>query len=68
MENNKLHSDLALFNGLDKSQFPLIIIHDLNKGTEYKFSGNFSLNEINQFVFELKAIKTRGLAHKKSHG
>ncbi len=51
MEKNPLHINMAEFNGFEKSDFPVIMIHDMVKGYDFKFTSNFTLEELNKFIF-----------------
>ena len=50
MEKNILHSDLAKYNGLDQNSFPIIMVHDMMKGLDFKFTGNYTLEKLNEFI------------------
>lgn len=50
LENNSLHNDLAKFNGLNYNDLPIIMIHDMVKGYDFKFSSQLTLEELNKFI------------------
>ena len=52
IENDSLHSQLVQYNGLEKSQFPIILIHDMMKGYDFKFIGELTKESLNEFVIK----------------
>jgi len=51
MEKNPLHINIAQFNGFDSADFPVIMIHDMVKGYDFKFTSNFTIEELNKFIY-----------------
>ena len=50
IEKNTLHSDLAKYHGLDMSESPIIMVHDMMKGLDFKFTGEITVEKLNEFI------------------